>query len=103
MDFSQAKALLRDTAARVLWAPATWRVGGAGNGVPCRAWLQRADTRVPAGRMGAVMEATMVHVRASEIAAPAKGDTVTIEGAAWTVIAKPMRDALDVWRCEVAL
>jgi hypothetical protein len=49
------------------------------------------------------VETVAIDVRASEVAAPIKGGVFTVDGAAYTVIAKPERrdSARLIWRCEV--
>lgn len=91
----------------VLGTPATYTPPGGGAPVSCRIQRARPDESIELGT-GRIVEGTdMVDVRASEVAAPAKGGTFTVDGPAGpttlTITAKPVTTDSErlVWRCQV--
>ena len=82
---------------------ATWRAGGAGDGVMVRIITKRPDQVVGFGDSRAILPTMLIDVRRSEIPNPASGDTVEIDAAVFEVIATPVADSLGlVWTCEAA-
>lgn len=83
---------------------ATWRAGGAGDGTIARVIVRRPDEVVGFGGSRAVMATVLINVRASEVAAPAAGDTAEIGGELFDIIGTPVRDSLGLmWTCEASL
>ncbi len=96
-----------DAAFEDLGTPATYTPPGGGAAVACMIQRARPDEAIELGT-GRIVEATdMVDVRASEVAAPAKGGTFTVEEAGGpttlTITAKPMTTDSErlIWRCPV--
>ena len=89
MTIAEDMAAMADDIMATLGVPATYRAGGAGDGVAvtvrCKPHMVMLDERV---RMH-VME---ISVRASEVAAPEYGDTFDIGGALWTLKGLPVGD-----------
>lgn len=80
---------------------AIWRAGGAGAGTAVRVVTRRPDQVVGFGDSRAVLPTLLIDVRRSEVAEPASGDTVEIDGELFELIATPVRDRLGlVWTCE---
>jgi len=83
---------------------AIWRAGGVGDGVPVRVIARRPDQVIGFGDSRAILPAMLIEVRRSEVPNPAVGDTVTLEGETFEIIAMPSLDGLRlVWTCEGAL
>ncbi len=82
---------------------AIWRAGGAGTGTAVRVVTRRPDQVVGFGDSRAVLPTLLVDVRRSEVAEPASGDTVEIDGDLFEVIAAPIIDSVRLmWTCEAA-
>ena len=82
---------------------AIWRVGGAGTGTAVRVVTRRPGQVVGFGDSRAVLPTLLIDVRRSEVAEPASGDTVEIDGDLFEVIAAPIIDSVRlVWTCEAA-
>jgi len=82
---------------------AIWRAGGAGAGTAVRVVTRQPDQVAGFGDSRAVLPTLLIDVRRSEVAEPASGDTVEIDGAAFEIIAAPTIDSLRlVWTCEAA-
>jgi hypothetical protein len=85
-------------------ADAVWRAGGVGAGTAVRVVTRRPDQVVGFGDSRAVLPTLLVDVRRSEVAEPASGDTVEIDGELFEIIAAPIVESLRlVWTCEAAL
>jgi hypothetical protein len=83
---------------------AIWRAGGVGAGVAIRVIRKSPDKIVGFGDSRAVMPSVLIDVRSAEMALPAAGDTVEIDGSIFDIIAEPTADALRlVWTCEASL
>lgn len=84
---------------------ALWYVGGSGPGLPVRVIRSKMDDTIGFGASLAIVGATIIEVRSSQVEAPAKGDKVEIvsSGVVEQVIAEPIRedDELYLWSCEV--
>lgn len=82
---------------------AIWRAGGAGAGTVVRVITRRPDQVVGFGDSRAVLPTLLIDVRRSEVAEPASGDTVEIDGELFEIIAAPSIDNLRlVWTCEAS-
>jgi hypothetical protein len=82
---------------------AVWRAGGSAEGIAIRIIRKAPDQTVSFGESRAILTATLIDVRRSEVASPAIGDTLDIEGETFEIIASPMIDGLGlVWTCEAA-
>jgi hypothetical protein len=82
---------------------ALWRAGGAGDGAVVRVIRKSPDEVVGFGSGRAVMATVLIDVRVAEVASPAAGDTVEIDGGLFAVIGTPVRDSLGlVWTCEAS-
>lgn len=82
-------------------ADAVYRAGGLGAGVPCRVILTRPDLQSSFGDARINSETTMLDVRASEVTAPAAGDTITLGAEVLVIQGDPLRDRERLaWKCE---
>lgn len=79
---------------------ATWKAGGNGPGVACTVVRERPTA--DAGAFGSTMlrDAQVISLRAAEVAAPAKGDTITIGAEVLTVRAVRQDSLSLVFVCE---
>jgi hypothetical protein len=83
---------------------AIWRAGGAGPGIAVRVVARRPDQVTGFGDSRAILPTVLIEVRRSEVAAPAAGDTVEIDGETFAIVAMPLIDGLRlIWTCEGAL
>ena len=80
---------------------AVYRAGGGDPAVPARVILRRPDRVGEFGDARIVAETTVFDVRVSDIAHPAAGDTVEMNGAVYRIQGAPLRDAERlVWTIE---
>ena len=80
---------------------AVYRAGGADPGIPVRAIIRRPDRIGEFAETRILTETTMFDIRASEIAAPAEGDTIVVDGSTYVIQGEPMRDAERlIWTIE---
>jgi hypothetical protein len=80
---------------------AVYRPGGAGDGIPVRVMHRQPDRIEGFGETRIASSTTMLDVRVSEVAEPAAGDTVDLDG--WTVVVQgtPILDAEGlVWTLD---
>ncbi|MBZ0228427.1 MAG: hypothetical protein K8F58_08255 [Bauldia sp.] len=83
---------------------AIWRPGGIGAGVAVRVIGKSPDKIVGFGDSRAVMPSALIDVQFAEMALPAAGDTVEIDGSIFDIIAEPTADSLQlVWTCEASV
>ncbi|HXF89603.1 MAG TPA: hypothetical protein VNK48_14705 [Xanthobacteraceae bacterium] len=83
---------------------ALWRAGGSDPAVPVRVIRRAPDAVVGFGDSRALLPSVLIDVRRSEVAEPASGDTVEIEGELFEVIAAPVVDSFGLlWTCESCL
>lgn len=83
---------------------AIWRPGGVGVGIAVRVIRKSSDKIVGFGDSRAVMPSALIDVRSAEMALPAAGDTVEIDGSLFDIIAEPTADTLQlVWTCETSV
>ena len=80
---------------------AVYRAGGADPGMPVRVILRRPDRISEFGQTRIVAKTLLIDVRVSEVADPAEGDTVEVDGTVYVIQGEPTRDAeLQVWTIE---
>ena len=80
---------------------AVYRAGGADPGVPVRVVVRRPDRVGEYGETRIATETLVIEVRVSDVAAPADGDTIALDGAVYVVQGEPLRDAERlVWTIE---
>jgi hypothetical protein len=80
---------------------ALYRAGGADLGIAVRLIVRRPDRIGDFGETRIASETATFDVRTSEIAEPAEGDTVEIDGVTHVIQDTPMRDAEQlVWTIE---
>ena len=80
---------------------AVYRVGGMDPAVPVRAIRRRPDRVGEFGDARIVAETTGFDVRVSDIAQPAEGDTIEMDGTVYRIEGAPLRDAERlVWTIE---
>ena len=77
---------------------ALWRAGGVGDGVPVRLILRRPDQDAALFDVGASLPQLAAEVRASEVAAPAEGDLVEVDGASYRVRGAERDSERLLWR-----
>ena len=84
-----------------LSVPALWREGGTADPVSVRVVISEPDQEVSFNRARIIVGTVWIHVRMSEVAALASGDTFEVYGALYTVNGDPSRDDLAMtWRAE---
>jgi hypothetical protein len=80
---------------------AVYRAGGADPGVPVRVILRRPDRIDVFGETRIATETLVIEVRVSDVAAPASGDTIELDGAVYVIQGEPIRNAERlVWTIE---
>lgn len=95
-----AAVLVADTN---LGVAATYRVGGVGGGTAIRVLRREPDMTLDWGMTAVMVGAVLFSIRASDVAAPAFGDTLTIDGVTYTVQdAAPRADVLRIWNTVIA-
>jgi hypothetical protein len=72
---------------------AVWRTGGADPGMPVRVIVRQPDRIGNFGETRIAATTLVIDVRVSEVAAPAEGDTIEMNGAVSVIQGAPMRDA----------
>ena len=72
---------------------AVYRPAGAGDGIPVRVMLRRPDRVESFGETRLASSTTMLDVRVSEVAEPAAGDTLDLDGRTVVVQGTPILDA----------
>ena len=83
---------------------AVYRAGGADPGIPVRVIVRRPDRVGEFGETRIVAETVMIDIRVSEVAAPAEGDTIEVNGTVYVIQGEPTRDAERlVWTIEARL
>jgi hypothetical protein len=105
MSFSNAARRMQDSLFERGGDDALWKVGGSGDGVPCKLLISEPDVIQKFGEENIVLRTVTLKVRKSEIEAPAGGDVVavTASGTNYTLVAdaEPTLDAHRyVWSCE---
>jgi hypothetical protein len=70
---------------------AVYRAGGADPGIPVRAILRRPDQIGTFGETRLATETLVIDLRAGEIAAPAHGDTIELDGVTYVIQGEPIR------------
>jgi hypothetical protein len=80
---------------------AVYRPGGAGDGIPVRAMVRRPDRIESFGETRLASSTTVLDLRVSEVAEPAAGDTVELDGRTVIVQGTPILDAEGlVWAVD---
>ncbi len=78
-----------------------YRVGGADLEVPVRAIVRQPDRIGEFGETRIVAETLTIDVRVGEVATPAQGDTIEVNGTVYVIQGEPVRDAERlVWSIE---
>jgi hypothetical protein len=84
-----------------LGTDAVWRAGGADPGMPVRVIVRQPDRIGNFGETRIATATLVIDVRVSEIAAPAEGDTIEMNGTIFVIQGKPIRDAERlIWTIE---
>lgn len=98
MDFPEHRRRLTDRAFATFGEDASW----SGIAAPVRVRTASIDAEQRFGNALVARPSTVVLVRSWEVAAPVKGDRVTLaSGVAYQVGDRPLRDERGVWRCPV--
>jgi hypothetical protein len=80
---------------------AVYRPGGADPGIAVRVIVRRPDRIGDLGDTRIASETATFDVRTAEIAGPAEGDTLDVEGATYVIQGTPVRDAERlIWAIE---
>lgn len=83
-------------------ADAVWTPAAGGAGVAVRVIRRQPDEGMTFGPSRALVPTMIVDVRASQVAAPAKGDSVVIGASSWRVQGAPAIDRERlVWTAEL--
>jgi hypothetical protein len=84
-----------------LGTAAVWRAGGADPGIPVRVIVRQPDRIGNFGETRIAAATLVIDVRVSEVAAPAEGDTIEIDGSVYIIQGEPIRDAERlIWTIE---
>jgi hypothetical protein len=84
-----------------LGADAIYRAGGSGEAITLRVIIRQPDRVGTFGETRIATETTIVDIRTSDIAAPAEGDTIEMNGIVYVIQGEPIRDAERlVWTIE---
>jgi hypothetical protein len=103
MSFAAVAARMEDSVFTRGGSDALWKVGGSGDGIPCKIILARPDVVERFGDERALLPTVMLKVRSNEIATAAQGDSVMVGSDTFTIIAEPLMDKYRlVWACEAA-
>mgnify|MGYP001550050087 CR=1 FL=1 len=103
MSFAAVAARMEDSVFTRGGSDALWKVGGSGDGVPCKIILARPDVVERFGDERALLPTVMLKVRSNEIATPAHGDSVIVWNDAFTIIAERLMDKYRlVCTCEAS-
>jgi hypothetical protein len=83
---------------------AAWRAGSADPGMPVRVIVRQPDRIGNFGETRIAAATLVIDVRVSEIAAPAEGDMIEMNGTLYVIQGEPIRDAERlVWTMEARL
>jgi hypothetical protein len=84
-----------------LGTDAVFRAGGADPGMPVRVIVRQPDRIGNFGETRIAAATLVIDVRVREVAAPAEGDTIEMNGAVYVIQGEPIRDAERlVWTIE---
>ena len=84
-----------------LGVDAVYRAGGADPGMPVRVIVQQPDRIGNFGETRIVAATLVIDVRVSEVATPAEGDIIEMNGTVYVVQGEPIRDAERlIWTLE---
>jgi hypothetical protein len=70
-----------------------YRVGGTDPGIPVRVIIRQPDRIGEIGETRIASSTATFDVRTSDIAAPAAGDTIEVDGTVYIIQGEPVRDA----------
>jgi hypothetical protein len=70
-----------------------YRAGGAGEAITLRAIVRQPDRIGTFGETRIATQTTLLDIRTSDIAAPAAGDTIEMDGTVYVIQGEPIRDA----------
>jgi hypothetical protein len=80
---------------------ALYRADGADPGIPVRVIVRRPDRIGDFGETRIASETATFDVRTAEIAGPAEGDTLDVDGVTYVIQGTPVRDAERlIWAIE---
>jgi hypothetical protein len=80
---------------------ALWRAGGGGDGLPVRLALRRPDQTSALFGVHASLPKLAAEIRASEVAAPAEGDLVEVDGVSYRVRGADRDSERLLWRLSL--
>lgn len=84
-----------------LGTAAVWRAGGANPGMPVRVIVRQPDRIGNFGETRIATATLVIDVRVSEVAAPAEGDTIEMDGVVSVIQGTPLRDGEQlVWTLD---
>lgn len=85
-----------------LGVDAVYRAGGGGPGLPIRVIVRQPDRIGTFGETRIAAATTTVDVRVAEVATPAAGDIVEVDGTVYMIQGEPIRDAACLlWTAEL--
>ena len=80
---------------------AIYRAGGSGETITLKAIVRQPDRIGTFGETRIATATTIVDIRTSELATPAEGDTIEMDGTVYVIQGEPIRDAEHlVWTLE---
>jgi hypothetical protein len=81
--------------------PATYRVGGIGDGISVRVITRQPDRDIEFGDISIHTATTVFEIMVSALPYPAEGDTITMDGETFIIQGEPRRDAERlIWRLD---
>jgi hypothetical protein len=84
-----------------LGVDAIYRTGGSGEAITLRAIIRQPDRVGTYGETRIATETALFDIRTSEVAAPAEGDIIEMNGTVYVIQGEPLRDAERlVWTLE---
>jgi hypothetical protein len=84
-----------------LGADAIYRAGGSGEAIMLRAIIRQPDRIGTFGETRIATETTLFDIHTSELAAPAEGDSIEMDGTIYVIQGEPIRDAEQlIWTIE---
>jgi hypothetical protein len=81
--------------------PATYRVGGIGDGISVRVITRQPDQEIEFGDISIHTATTIFEIMVSAVPTPAEGDTITMDDETFVIQGEPKRDAERlIWRLD---
>jgi hypothetical protein len=81
--------------------PATYRVGGIGDGISVRLITRQPDREIEFGDISIHTATTIFEIMVCAVSDPAEGDSITLNGEIFIVQGEPRRDAERlIWRLD---